>query len=145
MKRRRKVLIIEDKKDWQEILKEYLEEAGFYVEIVSNLQDGLDKIKNENFHFATIDLQLDLETINPFEFEGWEILDKIVEYRAEMRLPTMVITGFDYDYVKFSRIKKLYGTYFMPKKEFDRKVFIEKVKFAVESLDIRFFDEEKVE
>jgi ActR/RegA family two-component response regulator len=140
---RGKVLIIEDDKDWQVNLRKYLEEAGFFTEIVSTLEDGLQKIKNENFHFATIDLQLDEDTNLPSEFEGWKILEEIVKYRAERTMPTMVITGFDRDYVELKKLKNLSATFFMPKKTFDKKKFLETVITAVEYLNVRFYEDKK--
>jgi ActR/RegA family two-component response regulator len=143
MKERGRVIVIEDDQDWQEILREYLEDAGFFVEVASSLETGLKKIKKERFHFATIDLQLEEDTLNPSEFEGWELLEKIINYRKGNKMPTMVITGFDKAYIKHSEIKKLRGTFFMPKKNFDRKKFIEKVVSSIEALDDRFFDDKK--
>jgi ActR/RegA family two-component response regulator len=140
---RGKVLVIEDDKDWQARLKKYLQEAGFSVEIVSTLKEGLQKVKDENFHFATIDLQLNTDTLHPPEFEGWKILEEIVKYRADRTMPTMVITGYDKDYIELKGIKNLKGTFFIPKKDFDKKRFIESVTIAIESLGVRFHEDQK--
>jgi ActR/RegA family two-component response regulator len=143
MMKRGKVLVIEDDPDWQAFLKSCLEGEGFYVEVVSDLKAGEEKIVKDMFHFATIDLQLDESTQDPSAYEGWGILAKIIEYRADRYMPTMVITGFDKDYKEFLEIKKLSGTYFTPKKAFDKKKFLDTVIQAVENLDVRFHDDKK--
>jgi len=138
-----KVIIIEDDKKWQRKLSQYLIEAGFYVEVSAELKSGLEKIENEIFHFATVDLQLDNNTQNPSEFEGWDILEEIIRHRTDNRMPTMVITGFPEQYKKFSKTKNLKATFFMSKKEFDKKEFIENVINAVEEINIRSFDDKR--
>ena len=143
MSQKGKVLVIEDEQDWQDLLTEYLEEAGFHVTLVSGLEAGYKRVKEEMFHFATIDLQLDKNNQNPSEFEGWSILQKIVEYRADSYMPTMVITGFDSAYKEFSKIKHLEGTFFMAKKNFDKEKFLQTVQRAVETFGVRFRDDKK--
>lgn len=143
MSTRGKVLVIEDNQDWQDILKGYLDEAGFFVEVVATLESGLEKIKNEIYHFATIDLQLDENTLIPSKFEGWKILEKIFKHRTDDRMPTMVITGFDKDYAALRKNKKFHGVFFMAKKNFDGEKFTQTVITAVEKLDVKFFEDRR--
>jgi CheY-like chemotaxis protein len=138
-----KVLVIEDNPDWQDILKEYLEEAGFYVEVVAEKQKALKRLREEIFHFATVDLQLDEDTRDPTQYEGWDILEDIVRHRTDKRMPTMVITTYEKDYKKIKKEKKLQGASFMSKKKFDEKKFIESVEHAVSTLDIKFHGDKK--
>ena len=140
---RGKVLVIEDDPRWQGLLKEYLENENFYVEVVDNLIEGLEKIKKENFHFITVDLQLDTTTIDPTNYEGWKLLEKIVTYGLKTHMGTLVITGFEKDYERVKKIKKLEGTYLMAKKDFNRKKFVETVINSVEQFDVRFHDDKR--
>lgn len=135
------VLVIEDNKGWKARLKKYLEEAGFNVETASTLEDGKRKICESHYHFVTIDMQLDERTINPPEFEGFKILEKIVQSRRDLLTPTMIITGYHQAYEKFRNSKNLRGTFSMPKKNFDRQKFIECVTIAVEGHDVRFYND----
>lgn len=143
MKQRGKVLVIEDKSIWQQKLKEYLEEIGFFVETVSSLEVGLDKIQKELFHFVTIDLQLDDDTADPTSYEGWRVLERIAKLRADQYLSTMVITAFEKDYEELKRVKKLEGTFFMSKKSFDKKSFQDLVLRVVEQTNLKFRDDHR--
>ncbi len=143
MSRRGKAIVIEDMQDWQELLKGYLEEVGFFVEVAKDLDTGLQKIRNENYHFATVDLQLDEATTNAPDFEGWKILDEIIKLRAESRMPTMVITGFDKEYIELSNIKKMHGTILMKKKKFEKETFLQLVTNAVDEFEVRFHNDQK--
>ena len=138
---RGKILVIEDNEDWKQLLSDYLKEAGYHVETVTTLNQGLQKIKREMFHFVTIDLQLDEKTQKPSEFEGWDILKKIIDYRANSYMPTMVITGFEGVYEKFSKIKKIHADFHMLKKDFNKEIFINNINRSIKHLDVHFFND----
>jgi DNA-binding NtrC family response regulator len=139
-----KVLIIEDEVGWQEYLQKTLVEAGFFVEITSDLDTALQRTENERFHFITIDLRLKEAPIHdPEKFEGWEVLSKIKKLQLHNTTPTMVVTGYESDYAKLKGAKKLEGIYYMSKSEFDEEKFISIIEKAIESKDIRFKDDHR--
>jgi CheY-like chemotaxis protein len=142
----KKALVIEDEKKWQEVLKQYLEEADCYVEVVNNLTDALQKIRTKIYHFITIDLFLpedknDQELVEPEKYEGWDILKEIIKAGHDRNTGTMVITGFPEDYLALKGIKKVSGLYFMSKNEFNKKKFIKTVSNFIKIMDYKFFDD----
>lgn len=135
-----KILIIEDDPNWQNDLRFYFENDGFYVEVVSSLEEGISKIKKELFHFITIDMRLDDDKdINPEQFEGWKLLEVIKKLRVQERTPVMVITGYGVEYKELKNIKNMESLFFMEKgRDFDLKKLLEIVNMQVKRIDLRF-------
>ncbi len=148
MKKRGKVLVVEDNPTWSNRLREALEENGFYVVVKKTKVEALEVLeKKELFHFATVDLQLDENTLDDKKFEGWEVMKKILAIGLNENMPVMVLTGFPGDEESNNQMKALYGgykaTYFMEKAKWDKKKFIDTVIMAVEWMDIQFKDDYK--
>ncbi len=146
MKKRGKVLVVEDNPKWSNRLKEVLEENGFHVIVTKTEAEALKILETENFHFATVDLQLDESTLDDKNFEGWEVMKKVFDVGADRMMPIMVLTGFPGDEENDNRMKALReykATYFMEKSKWDKKEFIDTLIKAVEYRDVRFKDDYK--
>lgn len=146
MKKRGKVLVVEDDPKWSNRLQEILEENGFHITVVETKVDALKILEKESFHFATVDLQLDETTLDDKQFEGWEVMKKVLDVGADRLMPIMVLTGFPGDEENDNRMKafrEYKATFFMEKSKWDKKKFIETVVRAVETLNIRFKDDYK--
>ena len=142
MIKRGKVLVIEDDISWQTKLKKYLEKEGFFVDAAVSLEEAKVKMQN-NYHYITIDLQLDTKTTDKEKFEGWEILQKVVNTSLKFRTPTMVVTGFDKEYLEVKGIKGLCSFNFMSKSKFDKRIFVKKIIDAVDKIDLTFKDDKR--
>ena len=134
----KKILVIEDAKDWRDQIREYLEESNYKVDVADDLESALEKMRHNIYHLITVDMQLDENTTTANEYEGWNILDEVIKQGKGKSIPTLVITGFDKDYKELKDIKKRYGTYFLPKREFDKATFIKYVKMATEYTELKF-------
>ena len=53
-----RILVIEDDKDIQEILKNYLIDQGYLVTLAGDGVDGIAKIHNGKFHLILLDIML---------------------------------------------------------------------------------------
>jgi len=53
-----KALVIDDEPDLLRVLKRYLEKMGLDVETASCGEEGLDKIRNKNYHYLVTDLKM---------------------------------------------------------------------------------------
>jgi len=143
MKERGKVLVVEDNLKWSNRLQEVLEENGFNVTVTKTKTEVLKLLEKENFHFATVDLQLDESTLDEKKFEGWEIMKKVFDVGADRMMPIMVLTGFPGDEENDNRMKALReykATFFMEKSKWDKKEFIDMVIKAVEYRNVQFKD-----
>lgn len=146
MQKRGKVLVVEDNPKWSNRLKEVLEENGFRVSVTKTKADALKILEKENFHFATVDLQLDEGTLDDRQFEGWEVMKKVFEVGADRMMPIMVLTGFPGDEDNDNRLKALRehkANFFMEKSKWDKKEFIDTVTKAVEYRNVHFKDDYK--
>ncbi len=142
MPRKGKILIIEDEKEWQDLLSEYLESAEFQIEIADNLDLAIEKINNELFHYITIDLRLTGDK-DASSYEGWDILRTAIKQRIMYRTPYMVITGYDKEYLELKGIKGLAGVHFMPKSNFNKQVFLDTIISSVEKINLHFFNDNR--
>ncbi len=146
MKKRGKVLVVEDNPKWSNRLKEVLEENGFHVTTTKIKAEALKILEKENFHFALVDLQLDESTLDDKKFEGWEVMKKVFDVGADRMMPIMVLTGFPGDEESDNRQKALYNfkaTYFMEKAKWDKKKFIDTVITATDYGNIQFKNDHK--
>ena len=85
-----KVLIIEFKDRWQTILKRYIDRFGIKTHVASSKEEAIDKIGNNNYYFATLDLTLHSLSES---FEGLALLKKLEE--EKLFIPTIIISGND--------------------------------------------------
>jgi len=146
MKKRGKVLVVEDNPKWSNRLEEVLAENGFHVVVTKTKAEALKILEKENFHFTTVDLQLDESTLDDKKFEGWEVMKKVFDVGADRMMPIMVLTGFPGDEENDNRMKALreyQATFFMEKSKWDKKEFIDTVIKAVEYRDVHFKDDYK--
>ena len=119
-----KVLVIEDQIEWQSYLKEIIEDAGFYVEIVGDLESALVKIKKEMYHCITVDMRLS-DVDDSLKLEGWNVLELVKNLRIDDRTSIIVITGFPKDYNNLHKLKSINDLYMIDKGEFRSKLFID--------------------
>lgn len=135
-----KVLIIEDNPEWQARLKMFIEAGGYHVTVIDNLNEAIDVVSHQMFHFITVDMQLS-ETIDPLDFEGWPLLHVIKKLRVQENTPVMVITGHGHAYLEFKKVKLVESLYYMEKGEFDRAELLNTIDEAVSRIDLRFNDD----
>ena len=134
MNPKEKILVIEDNPKWSKRLKRVLEENNFSVVAATDKEAALEKLEKEKFHFATIDLQLDEKTLVDEKFEGWEILQKIIDLGLNRQMPTLVLTGFPGEEASNNKIKALkeyQASFFMEKSKWDKKQFVNTVITAI--------------
>jgi CheY-like chemotaxis protein len=137
VKERGKVLVVEDNQNWQKDIKKCLQKAGLFVEVVDNLNTAIYKIKNELFHFITIDMEL-IEGTSPQAFQGWDLLAAIKKLRIQRTTPVMVITGFEQDYLELKKGKNIDALFFMGKGEFDDQKLIDIIINSIDKHDLHF-------
>ncbi|MDL2211477.1 response regulator transcription factor [Erysipelotrichaceae bacterium OttesenSCG-928-M19] len=78
------ILIIEDDLDYGEILKQFLIDSGFSVELVSDSISGVNLIKENQYDLIISDLYLD-------KLNGAQVIDLVKMYNAESK--TMMISN----------------------------------------------------
>jgi DNA-binding response OmpR family regulator len=141
MKTKGTILVIEDNLLWQKELRKVLEKEGYFVDIESRFENAIIKVKEKLYHFITIDMQLNKKTLDPYLFEGWDLLKIIKKLKIENNTPVLVLTAFEKDYGEQIKLNKLESIFFMGKGEFDPQKLINIINKSIEKIELRFKDD----
>ncbi len=76
---RPRVLLVENREDWQDIVISVFEEAGYFWRLSSNAREALEEMNKEGFHLVVLDLKLQQADLPLRSNEGWLLLDDLVE------------------------------------------------------------------
>ncbi len=118
-----KLLVVEDNKSMQEMLKSILEEKGYCVKTADDVSDALILLKKENFHVIISDLQM--PGINGIEF-----LKKI----RCLNIPFILLTAFGSIELAVTAIKE--GAFDFISKPVDPDYLFILIEKAIESTRI---------
>lgn len=94
----KKILLIEDEIDLQNILKQKLEKEGFNVKTSDNGKQALDILSKENFDLILLDMMLP-------KISGMEVLERIKKEKIS-DAPIIVISNSG-NPIELEKIKKL--------------------------------------
>lgn len=86
-----RVLVVENREDWQTIVTDVLDEAGYFWRVAPNAQTALQEIEKENFHLVILDLKLTNSDLPLRSNEGWLLLDFLVEARPKTKV--VILSG----------------------------------------------------
>ncbi len=73
-----RVLIVEDRPDWQHLFALPMEGEGYFWRVASNYEEAMERLKMESFHVVVLDLVLGETDIPLLEGKGWRLLDYLV-------------------------------------------------------------------
>lgn len=82
-----KILIIEDEEAIQTLLKTYLENNGYHVEVANDGLEGFSKFQKENYDLILLDVMMP-------KIDGYVVLEMI---RKESDIPVIMITALEED------------------------------------------------
>jgi len=88
---RPRVLLVENREDWQQIVTAVLDEAGCFWRVARNAQEALREMEQESFHLIILDLKLQQNVLPLRSTEGWLLLDHLVETQPKTKI--VVISG----------------------------------------------------
>lgn len=134
-------LVVECDQNWQQRLRERLEEEGFWVDSASDPKEVIRKLQSRHFDLMTLDLTLEQVEVNHLKRarRGFELLTQLNK-RGDLVIPPIIVisgTEFVEDAVDLlnitlrdlSRYKLLY---FAHKKTFYRLGYIEEFTRAAQ-------------
>ena len=78
------ILFVDDDRAILEIVREYLAEIGYQVDVVDNGLTALERIKDKPYHIVFTDIKMP-------DIDGLELLSAIKEYRPETEV--IIVTG----------------------------------------------------
>lgn len=85
----KKILIIEDDMQVNEIYKQKLTEEGYEVIITTSAQDGWNAVKNDNPDLVLLDIML------PGGMNGFDFLEQLRHDKIMQNIPVYVLTNLD--------------------------------------------------
>ena len=80
-----KILIVEDNETASYLMKSFLEDCNFLVDVVSTVTDGVSYLKNNNYNLLLLDLNLP-------DFSGFDLLSSIANSVA---IPTIITSAYN--------------------------------------------------
>lgn len=88
---RPRVLLVENREDWQTIVANTLNEAGYFWRVAKSAQEALEELEKENFHLVILDLKLQQNDLPLRSNEGWLLLDYLVQERYKTKV--IILSG----------------------------------------------------
>ncbi len=119
----KKILIIEDEKDFAEILQLRLNMIGYEVEIALDAYEGNKQLVNKDFDLIITDLSLPVG-------DGFSLLEKIKKIPDKSHIPVVIVTGQVIDEELINKARKNKVSAVFPKPHDPRK-FLSKIKSLV--------------
>jgi DNA-binding SARP family transcriptional activator/ActR/RegA family two-component response regulator len=86
-----RVLLVENRPDWQAIVSRVLGSAGYFWRTASTAQAALHELEQESFHLVILDLKLQDNDLPITSSEGWLLLDYLVETQPNSRM--LILSG----------------------------------------------------
>lgn len=88
---RPRVLLVENRADWQNIVAGVLAEAGYFWRLADTAQAALLEMEKESYHLVILDLKLRETNLPLRSNEGWLLLDYLVEARPKTKV--LILSG----------------------------------------------------
>ncbi len=88
---RPRVLLVENRTDWQNIVAGVLDEAGYFWRLADTAQAALLEMEKESYHLVILDLKLRDTNLPLRSNEGWLLLDYLVEARPKTKV--LILSG----------------------------------------------------
>jgi CheY-like chemotaxis protein len=134
------ILIVENQRDWREMLSRMLTDAGYKCELAADVKAGLQALSTYRPTALVLDLQLGSE-LPEGEFRGW----KLAEWALNHRIPTIIVTA----YPSYTRVSKAFHKYkvaaFLDKGELRQEDLVEAVSEAVEESQRRHLSKKSLQ
>lgn len=112
----KKVLVVEDDKEWQRELKRMVKQAGYNVTVVKSRRGAIQKLKEgQRPDVAVIDMSL--TPGDSGDRQGWDVMETA-------KIPVVVVSG----YLRPAEVEKLHredlAEWFFDKSEFVEEEFL---------------------
>jgi two-component system response regulator MprA len=126
MKKKYRILLVDDDEDILWINQMILSEAGFSVDTCNNPEEALKKIMSQNFHIVILDYMMP-------KMKGDELAERILEFNKNVGI--IFLTGYS-EFVSY--MKNVGGTQnLVLLKPVSEKELIDAVKLEIDILEVR--------
>ncbi|OGR84113.1 MAG: hypothetical protein A2636_00315 [Elusimicrobia bacterium RIFCSPHIGHO2_01_FULL_64_10] len=87
MSSRKKILVVDDDKEWSLLIRLRLEMAGFEAEQAFNGQEALDRIKAGRPELVLLDITMPV-------LSGWEVCQALRKQESTKDLPIVILSSY---------------------------------------------------
>lgn len=124
------ILVIEDDKVWQNILKNELGQEGYAVQIAANFDEAVSALEQRRFFLSIVDVKLDATDLS--KDEGIQLLAHLARYSKNTR--AIILTGYG-TIEQATKVMREYGVLdYLEKGSFDAEKLKLLVKKAYDTL-----------
>lgn len=116
---KKKVLLIEDEEIITDLLKRKLAKEGYQVDVASDGEEGLEKLKKNRPDLVLLDIVMP-------KLGGFEVMEKIRKDKKLDGMPIIIISNSGQP-VELDRAKELGASDWLVKAQFDPQEVIDKV------------------
>jgi DNA-binding NtrC family response regulator len=127
----KRILIVEDMRDWRDQLENTLRRGGYQVTTVPSYGEALGELRRQPYQIAIVDLRLSLTDQN--NLDGMKLLSDL----SAMQIPAIVLTGFGTPELVRQAYDELAVFDFVDKQNLDLKRFREIIKDAFRKIEGR--------
>ena len=126
---------MENRPDWQHIVVDVLDKAGYFWRVASSAQEALLQMEKESFHLVILDLKLQQSEMPLSSSEGWLLLDYLVEARPKTKVVILSGKAGPTDVAHLLTNYPIIG--FIEKQRFTPQAVIETVNRAIQAPELR--------
>lgn len=119
----KKILIIEDEKDIQNIIKAFLENAGYKVETADDGVEGINILQNHNFDLILLDIMIP-------KIDGYTVCEMI---RKDNNIPIIILTALTDEESQLKGFDKLADDYIT--KPFSMPIVLKHIEAILRRID----------
>lgn len=125
-----KILVLEDRNNWQEMLRLLLEPEGFQVQVAGDLQQARHFLEMQTYDLAILDVRLDESAeAEPDDVQMRKSLREIRSRQSTVRV--LIFSGFGTAHLAREALKDFNVIDFVEKDRFDAQQFKRIVKAAI--------------
>lgn len=88
------VYVLDDERSWRNILKKWLELAGYTVELTKNKSEMLDLLENQSTFPSYVFLDISLENLDGANLDGLSLIKRVREKSPDTKI--VIVTGFSH-------------------------------------------------
>ncbi len=126
MSRQKRVLIVENTKDWLDILSLILGKAGYTVTTAATTSDAREKLKEGFYHLLVLDIRIEDDS-DESDVEGMNLLKELYENGFTSAVQIIMLSAYGTSQQMRDSFRRYLVADFQAKDEFNRDEFIRAV------------------
>lgn len=132
---RPRILLVENRQDWQEIVTVVLAEQGYFWRVASTASEAVAQLESQSFHLVILDLKLQPTELPLRSNEGWLLLDYLIDKHPKTKIVILSGKAGPKDVADLLTQYSIIG--YIEKQTFNPQAILDAVAQAARSPDLR--------